>query len=190
MEDGGVEAQPKTRYQAFAEHVLPEIEVLYRVARSLTSQPADAEDLVQDTLLRAFRFIDRFDGQHPRAWLLTILRNAEHSRHRRQRPQLFHDPDEAVKRINTAPDRSGRGPEELLIDGVFDAAVERAFTALPDKYRRIVTLVDVEGLSYSCAAEVLGIPVGTVMSRLHRARNRIRRQLLAEGITPRPGSRT
>ncbi|MGH4024005.1 MAG: sigma factor, partial [Pseudonocardiaceae bacterium] len=68
------------RHKAFAEYVLPEVDVLYRVACALTSQPADAEDLVQETLLRAFRFIDRFDGQHPRAWLLTILRNAEHNR--------------------------------------------------------------------------------------------------------------
>jgi RNA polymerase sigma-70 factor (ECF subfamily) len=69
-------AQLRTRNEAFAEYVVPEIEVLYRVARSLTGHAADAEDLVQDTLLRAFRSIDSFDGQHPRAWLLTILRTA------------------------------------------------------------------------------------------------------------------
>lgn len=172
------------RHEAFAEYVLPEVDVLYRVARALTSQPADAEDLVQDTLLRAFRFIDRFDGQHPRAWLLTILRNAEHSRHRRRHPQLFTDPDEATKRIEADPDRTGRSPEDLLVDPVLDAGVERAFAALPDKYRRIVTLVDVEGLTYASAAAVLNVPVGTVMSRLHRARRRIRSQLAAEGVRP------
>lgn len=187
MEDSSAEAELSTRSQAFNKYVLPEVEVLYRVARSLTNQPADAEDLVQETLLRAFRFIDRFDGEHPRAWLLTILRNAEHSRHRRQRPQLFHDPEEALDRINAEPDRAGHGPEELLVDVVFDAVVERAFAALPEKYRRIVALIDVEGLSYACAAAVLDVPVGTVMSRLHRARNRIRRLLAAEGIAPRRG---
>lgn len=175
------------RHEAFAEYVLPEVDVLYRVARALTSQPADAEDLVQDTLLRAFRFIDRFDGQHPRAWLLTILRNAEHSRHRRRHPQLFTDPDEATKRIEADPDRTGHSPEELLVDPVLDAVVERAFAALPDKYRRIVTLVDVEGLTYASAAAVLDVPVGTVMSRLHRARRRIRSQLAAEGVRPERG---
>lgn len=175
------------RHEAFAEYVLPEVDVLYRVARALTSQPADAEDLVQDTLLRAFRFIDRFDGQHPRAWLLTILRNAEHSRHRRRHPQLFTDPNEATQRIEADPDRTGHSPEELLVDPVLDAVVEWAFTALPDKYRRIVTLVDVEGLTYASAAAVLDVPVGTVMSRLHRARHRIRSQLAAEGVRPKRG---
>ncbi|MGH3937496.1 MAG: RNA polymerase sigma factor [Pseudonocardiaceae bacterium] len=175
------------RHEAFAEYVLPEIDVLYRVARALTGQPADAEDLVQDTLLRAFRFIDRFDGQHPRAWLLTILRNAEHSRHRRKHPQLLIDPEEAVKRIEADPDRTGHSPEKLLVDPVLDAVVERAFAALPDKYRRIVTLIDVEGLTYANAAAVLGVPVGTVTSRLHRARRRIRGQLAAEGVRPKRG---
>jgi RNA polymerase sigma-70 factor, ECF subfamily len=175
------------RHEAFAEYVLPEIEMLYRVARSLTSQPADAEDLVQDTLLRAFRFIDRFDGRHPRAWLLTILRHAEHTRHRRMRPQLFTDPDEIIERIDTRLAQTGHGPEALLVDAVFDSVVERAFTALPDKYRQIVALIDVEGFSYTEAAAVLDVPVGTVMSRLHRARHRIRRQLAAEGITPKRG---
>lgn len=180
-------AKLSTRHEAFAEYVLPEVELLYRVARSLTSQPADAEDLVQDTLLRAFRFIDRFDGHHPRAWLLTILRNAERTRHRRLLPQLLTDPEETLEQIGTQPGKAGHSPEELLVDVVFDAVVERAFIALPDKYRRIVELVDVDGLSYAGAAAVLEVPVGTVMSRLHRARHRIRRQLAAEGITSKRG---
>lgn len=173
-------AQLRGRNEAFAEFVVPEIEVLYRVARSLTGQAADAEDLVQDTLLRAFRSIDRFDGRYPRAWLLTILRNAEHNRHRRRRPQLLDDPDELTELV--AADRA-RGPADVLVDAVFDDCVERAFAALPEKYRRTVALVDVDGFSYAEAAAVLGIPVGTVMSRLHRARGRIRRALLAEGVT-------
>ncbi|MGH3627771.1 MAG: RNA polymerase sigma factor, partial [Sciscionella sp.] len=81
-------AESRTAEQAFAAHVLPEIDLLYRVARSITGQQADAEDLVQDTLLRAYRAIGSFDGKHPRAWLLTILRNTERNRHRRQRPGL------------------------------------------------------------------------------------------------------
>lgn len=77
----------------FADYVLPEVDTLYRAALSLTRNHADAEDLVQDTLLRAYRSIDRFDGRHPRAWLLTILRNAHINRQRRPRPELLHDPD-------------------------------------------------------------------------------------------------
>ena len=117
----------------------------------------------------------------------AILRNAEHNRHRRRHPQLFHDPDEAAQRVDADPGGAGSSPEELVVGAGFDAVVERAFRALPDKYRRIVALVDVEGLSYAGAAEVLNVPVGTVMSRLHRARNRIRRQLAAEGIMPKRG---
>lgn len=187
MKDARTETEASARHEAFVEHVLPEVDVLYRVACALTSQPADAEDLVQETLLRAFRFIDRFDGQHPRAWLLTILRNAEHNRHRRKHPQLFNDPDEVVERVDADPGGAGSSPEELVVDVGFDAVVERAFRALPDKYRRIVALVDVEGLSYAGAAEVLNVPVGTVMSRLHRARKRIHRQLVAEGAMPKRG---
>jgi RNA polymerase sigma-70 factor (ECF subfamily) len=175
-------AEVRTRGETFAHYVLPEVDVLYRVARTLTGQPADAEDLVQETLLRAYRSMDRFDGQHPRAWLLTILRNAEHNRHRCRRPHLLDDPDQA---LDTLCDQHGDNgnPEHVIVDRCFAAEVEDAFTALPDKYRQVVAIVDVEGLGYADAAEALDIPVGTVMSRLHRARKRIRRHLTAAGVT-------
>lgn len=175
-------AEVRTRGDTFARYVLPETDVLYRVARTLTGQPADAEDLVQETLLRAYRSMDRFDGQHPRAWLLTILRNAEHNRHRRRRPHLLDDPDQA---LDTLCDRRAddSNPEHLIVDQCFAAEVEDAFNALPDKYRQVIAIVDVEGLGYADAAEALNIPVGTVMSRLHRARTRIRRHLTTAGVT-------
>jgi RNA polymerase sigma-70 factor (ECF subfamily) len=166
----------------FARFVLPETDVLYRVARALTGQSADAEDLVQETLLRTYRSIDRFDGEHPRAWLLTILRNAEHNRHRRQRPHLFDDPEQALDTLGSRHSDDDN-PEHWVLDQCFAAEVEDAFTALPDKYRQVIAIVDVEGLGYSAAAEALDIPVGTVMSRLHRARARIRRHLTAAGVT-------
>ncbi|MGH9268240.1 MAG: sigma factor, partial [Acidimicrobiales bacterium] len=81
------------RRLAFDRHVVPEIEVLLRVARTIVSRPADAEDLVQETLLRAYRGIKSFDGRHPRAWLLTIMRNAHVNSVRRRRPELLDDPD-------------------------------------------------------------------------------------------------
>lgn len=88
-----VTAREVRRRESYQQHVLPEVDVLLRVALSLTDQPADAEDLVQDTLLRAWRSIDSFDGRYARAWLLTILRNAHINRHRRRRPVLLDDPD-------------------------------------------------------------------------------------------------
>ena len=165
------------RQDAFAKYVLPEIEVLLRVAGSLTRHLADAEDLVQDTLLRAYRAIDRFDGRHPRAWLLTILRNTHTNRGRGRRPELLSEA-EAARIAAPAADE----PETVILRGTFDATVEQAFRSLPDKFRLVVELVDLGGLSYQEVAAALGIPVGTVMSRLHRGRGRIRGAVEAGGI--------
>lgn len=172
------------RQQAFAEYVLPEVEVLLRVAMSLTAQPADAEDLVQDTLLRAYRAVDRFDGRYPRAWLLTIMRHAEASLHRQRRPHLLDDPDADLDRLASAHQAT---PEQLVVDLTFDEVVEAVFVALPLRDQQVVHLVHVDGLSYADAALVLGVPKGTVMSRLHRARKRIRDQLVAAGLEPERG---
>lgn len=170
------------RRAAFDRFVVPEIDVLLRVARTIVSRPADAEDLVQDTLLRAYKGIESFDGRHPRAWLLTIMRNAHINGVRRRRPELLDDPDRDLDRLgqDDAP-----GPEAIVVGETFDAVVVDALAALPEKFGRVVTLVDVDGLSYAEAAEVLGIPIGTVMSRLHRARSRIRDRLAAAGLAPR-----
>ncbi|MPY91854.1 MAG: sigma-70 family RNA polymerase sigma factor [Acidimicrobiia bacterium] len=170
--------------ERFAKYVLPEIEVLLRVARTLTPHHADAEDLVQDTLVRAYRGIERFDGAHPRAWLLTILRNTQINRTRRRRPELLDDPDRTMATEAGTADES-QGVESLVVGATFDAVVEDAFKALPDAFRRAVELVDIDGLSYAEAAHVLGVPTGTIMSRLHRARRRIRQRLAAAGLAPR-----
>jgi RNA polymerase sigma-70 factor, ECF subfamily len=166
----------------FERHVLSEIEVLLRVGRALTGNVADAEDLVQDTLIRAFRSIDRFDGQHPRAWLLTILRNTHINRNRRRRPELLRDPDGTQRHLSDGP---GTEQTDAMVDAMFDAEVEAALHHLDEPFRRVVELVDIGGLSYAEAAAILGIPAGTVMSRLHRARGRIRDRLDRAGIAPR-----
>lgn len=160
----------------FNEFVVPELDVLYRVAYSITRNKVDAEDLVQDTLLRAYRAIERFDGRYPRAWLLTIMRNAQVNRVRRKRPELMHDPDETMGRM---ADESAEAAdaESQLMDKEFEAPVEAALAALPLKFSGVIELVDLNELSYQEAADVLGIPVGTVMSRLHRARRNIRLHL-------------
>jgi RNA polymerase sigma-70 factor (ECF subfamily) len=173
------------RQQAFARFVLPEVDVLLRVARTLTPRAADAEDLVQDTLVRAFQGIERFDGAHPRAWLLTIMRNAHINRARRRRPELLHDQDAAFARLAAEAGEVAETPEALVVGEAFDAVVSNALAALPDRFRQVVVLVDMHGLSYAEAAEVLGVPVGTVMSRLHRARARMRHRLVAAGLAPR-----
>ena len=170
-------AVEEERKLAFARYVVPEVDVLYRVALSLTDAAADAEDLVQETLLRAYRGLSSFDGRHPRAWLLTILRNTHLNRSRRRRPHLLRDPEAVL--THGGPD-AAPGPEAMVVDVSFDATVALAVKALPEKMRTVVQLVDVDGLSYQEAASTLGVPVGTVMSRLHRARSRIRDRLAGQ----------
>ena len=169
--------------EAFALYVLPEVDVLLRVALSRTRNAADAEDLVQDTLLRAYRGIGRFDGTYPRAWLLTILRNAQANRVRRRRPSPLGNPD-AGQRLQEGRDALPSA-EAIVVGRAFDATVEDAVGRLPARFRHVVELVDIDGLSYQDAADTLGVPVGTVMSRLHRARCRIRTRLTAAGLVPR-----
>lgn len=163
--------------EAFERYVVPELPVLLRVARALTRHEAEAEDLVQDTLVRAFRGIGGFDGRHPRSWLLTILRNTHINRNRRRRPELLDDPDQ-VSSTAAIEDADA-------FDHQFDAAVEAALEGLAPQFRAVVDLVDIGGLSYAEAAERLGVPVGTIMSRLHRARRRMRDELEQAGLAPR-----
>lgn len=173
-------SETTTQQAKFNEFVVPQLEVLYRTARSLSRSPGDAEDLVQETLLRAFRAIERFDGRYPKAWLLTIMRNANINRARKKTPDLLDDPELTFERSVRHADTVT--PEDDVVDPTFDAAVQDAFDRLSDDFRNVVELVDLNGLSYAEAAELLGVPVGTVMSRLHRARKRIRDDLSEHGL--------
>lgn len=173
------------RDELFGRHVVPHIAALLAAARALTPQLADAEDLVQETLVRAYRGMHRFDGGHPRAWLMTILRNAGADSHRRRRLDLLDHPDQALDDVGEAA-RSDSA-EHVALDAEFDAAVQDAFHTLTRKQRDVVALVDIEGLSYAQAATRLGVPEGTVMSRLHGARARMRHLLAAAGVVPKRG---
>lgn len=165
------------RQHAFRVYVEPEIEVLLRVAHTLTGSWADAEDLVQDTLVRAYRGIAGFDGAHPRAWLLTILRNTHLNSHRRQRPDLAYEVGDLDGARPAFGASSVPSPEQTVTDSVLDDAVESAVATLDPLFRTVLLLIDVDQLTYAEVAALLGIPVGTVMSRLSRARDRVRRQL-------------
>jgi len=179
-----VAASKNRRREAVERFVVPEIGLLYRVALGLTRTQADAEDLVQDTLLRAFRGIDGFDGKYPRAWLLKILRNTHINRARKRKPELLLPGDEMVSVTDAADNSTEDSTQLAALNNAFGVEVASAFKALPDKFRSVVELVDVDGLSYQDAAAFLSIPAGTVMSRLHRGRARLRKVLASQGITP------
>jgi RNA polymerase sigma-70 factor (ECF subfamily) len=161
-----------TSHARFDALVVPEIPVLWRAAYAITRDAFEAEDLVQDTLLRAYRFLDNFDGRHIRAWLLTILRNTHVNRNRRRRPSLLRSGDVP----ETASPKTPSAEDETVRDQ-FNGAIDAALQSLSPKYARVVELVDIAGLTYEEAAAALGVPKGTVMSRLHRARRQLRRAL-------------
>lgn len=169
------------RDQAFRRWVVPELSLLHAMAMRLTRDPHEAEDLVQDTLVRAYRALDRFDGRHPRSWLLTILRNTNINRARKKRPVLVHDEAATFSRLAGHGPAGREGAAEEALDRIPDRAVVAALADLTDDHRTVVVLVDVDGLAYREAAELLGIPVGTVMSRLHRARSALRDGLERHG---------
>jgi RNA polymerase sigma-70 factor (ECF subfamily) len=148
--------------------VLPHLDLLYRVGLRLTGDPAAAEDLVQDTVFKALRAWSTFrPGSNARAWLVTILRNQFINGWRKQKrsPQEI-DPESISEAVDTDnPDPEGRFFAELV-----DESVLAALDQLPDDFREVVILSDLEGLPYAEVAEALDIPVGTVKSRLFRAR--------------------
>lgn len=163
---------------AFEREALVHLDVLYRVALRLTGSPADADDLVQEAVLRAFRAWEQYrPGTNARAWLLTILRNQFINEYRRRRRH-----QQAADEIAVDPNAvfmSAReiDPSGAFFDRIVDAKVLEAIDELPEEFREAVVLVDVEGLSYDEATHVLDVPVGTLKSRLFRARRRLQRQL-------------
>ncbi len=165
------------RAAAFRTYVEPELGVLFRVALTLRGSPADAEDLVQETVIRAFRALDRFDGRHPRAWLLTILRNTNLNLQRRQRPDLVEDWDTVGEQRPAFGARRHVSAEETAMEAFLSENLEKAVNSLGSRFRTVLLLVDVDQLTYAEAAKALGVPVGTIMSRLSRARHRVRSHL-------------
>ena len=161
----------------FARAALAHIDSLYGMALRLTRRAADAEDLVQDTYLKAFRSAHQFEaGTNLKAWLFTIL----HNTFRNDRRDVGRSPvdvdSEAVERA-AGEGPADQSPEQILSRQTLDADLQAALDALPDAFRQAVWLRDVEELSYAEIARVLDVPIGTVMSRISRGR-----RALAEGL--------
>jgi RNA polymerase sigma-70 factor (ECF subfamily) len=160
---------------AFARIVLPYLTDAYSLARWITGNRADAEDVVQEASLRAFRAICNVDA-NPRAWLLTIVRNTAFTWLRKNRPagQIAVEELEEVADAQSAADAiEADTPEAALIAKTESARLEAAIASLPTVFREVLVLRDIHGLSYREIAEVTGVPIGTVMSRLARGRGRL-----------------
>lgn len=179
--------------QDFEATVLPHLDALYGSALRLTRNARDAEDLIQETMLRAFRFWDSYDEtSNCKGWLFRILTNTfinEYQRKKRSREIVLAAANEQRTVDGVLAQEAGRGqrtPEEVLLEGSLSEDVEKALATLPEDFRIVVLLCDVEDFSYKEIAEIVDCPVGTVMSRLHRARRLLKSQLSefakAEGI--------
>src|ERR1700674_5160654 len=169
---GGVSRQ--ARAAAFESEALAAVDSLYRTALRLTRVPADAEDLVQETYLKAFRAADRFEpGTNLKAWFFASLHNTARNRARdRSRENVSFDSDSVDRAADRPPDigvgRFVDTPETLLLRDTLDPDLKAAIEAMPDAFRQAVWLRDVEEFSYREIAEMLALPVGTVMSRISR----------------------
>jgi RNA polymerase sigma-70 factor, ECF subfamily len=164
----------RTLSPAFEREALASLDSLYRTALRLTRVPADAEDLVQETYLKAFRAADSFKpGTNLRAWLFTILHNTALNRVRDRAREAVSVDSEIVERAAELPSAAGtpETPESLLLRDTMTPELQAAIDALPAAFRQAVWLRDVEEFSYAEIAEMLSIPVGTVMSRISRGRH-------------------
>lgn len=182
-----LEPNPDPGGEAFAADALRYLDSLYSTALRMTRSPQDAEDLVQETFLRAYRSWDRFEpGTNLRAWLFRILRNAFINDYRRRqasprevdRPLSESDLEILADARSTEP---ASDPESRMIESTLDADVRKTLESLPPEFRIVVVLSDIEGFRYREIATILGIPVGTVMSRLYRGRRALEASLLAFG---------
>lgn len=162
----------------FEASVLPHLGAAYNLARWLTRNDHDAEDVVQESYLRAYRFFGGFRGGDGRAWLLTIVRNTCYTWFQQNRPRELTDSlDDAANNIESdAP-----SPEAELIKNADGKLVTRALEELPLEFREVLVLREMEGLSYKEIADIADVPLGTVMSRLARARKRLQ-QILAPDV--------
>lgn len=158
----------------FEQSVLPHLGAAYNLARWLVRNPADAEDVVQESYLRAFRFFGGYHGGDIRAWLLTIVRNTTYTWLQQNRSRELAEPinDEVEGIQDEALD-----PETLVIQSAGVEALREALNELPIEFREVIVLREFEELSYKEISAIAEIPIGTVMSRLARARRRLQEQL-------------
>ena len=175
----------------FAEQAMVYMDQLYSAARRMTRNAADAEDLVQETYLRAYRGFGNFqEGTNLRAWLFRILTNAfinsYRSKQRKPRSVDLASVEDLYLHQRLGGDTKaalGASAEDVLMESITESEIIDALESLPEEYRIAVLLADVEGFAYKEIAQILDVPMGTVMSRLHRGRKTLQKRLLEFGKT-------
>jgi RNA polymerase sigma-70 factor (ECF subfamily) len=173
-----VAPEPENRRRAFEEEALPHLDTVFRVAVRLAGDEDQAADLVQETMLKAFRSWHQYrPGTNVRAWLLTILRHTFINEYRKRRKVVAELDVSEVEAWTVFPEVQEVDPEGRFFDQIVDEEVLHAIDALPDEFRETLTLSDVQELTYAEIAEITEVPVGTVKSRLFRARQALQRQL-------------
>ncbi len=170
------------KQQEFQSEALPHMDFLYNYALRMTYNAADAEDLVQETFMKAFRFWDSYEkGTNIRAWLFRIMKNAYINRYRKEKKEPetveYDDVQNYYNNIRDSTVESGN-IQETLFGNLLDDQVAKAIAELPDDFRTIVILCDIEELTYEEVAEFVDCPIGTVRSRLHRGRKLLRTKLV------------
>ncbi len=170
------------KQEDFEEEIIPHLDAMYNFALRLTSDPNDAEDLVQDTIVKAFRFFSSYEkGTNAKAWLFRILKNSYINNYRKKSKQPNQvDYDEVSSFYETIrADRTDTSDlEDRMFRELIDDDISNALEELPEDFRTVVLLCDVEGFTYEEIANMLDVPIGTIRSRLHRGRNLLKAQLM------------
>jgi len=164
--------------ESFEREALVHMDVLYRVALRLSGNPSDADDLVQETMLKAYRAWDQYErGTNAKAWLLTILRHAFINEYRRRTRHPETVDVDTIEPFAVFSEVQDDDPQGAFFDRIVDDEVLRAVDELPEAFRETLVLSDVEGMAYQEIAGILGVPIGTVKSRLFRARQLLQGKL-------------
>jgi RNA polymerase sigma-70 factor (ECF subfamily) len=178
----GTSVQTSEKQRAFEKEALPHTELLYNYALRMTNNPEDAHDLLQETFLKAYRFWDKYEqGTNIRAWLFRIMKNSYINRYRKETKEPQSVAYEEVEGFYSSIRHDSVPPNDLqenVLGNLLDDDVASAVADLPEDFRTVVILCDIESLSYEEIAEFVDIPLGTVRSRLHRGRKLLRDRLM------------